>query len=345
MAAQSAATVSARGSARVAARVTAFGDADVVSLADEEVRGPRGTEVVVRVTHASMGSTDVLARRGGYVLQPVPGFVTGYDFVGVLETESAVSAVLGLRAGARVAGVLPRMGAHATRLVLPATLLSPVPDTLDSAVAATAPLDLITASHALRLAAVEAGGSVLVQGVTGPVGSFAAQLAARDGLRVFGSASLRSRGDAEALGVTFVDYTDPLWAARVKNASGGGVDAVVDHTGSPAVLDALAPRGTVVRTAFVGRREHERGDSVRGSLTAASRRWGEQRERVCSVPLLVATRRNDYRRTLTALLWMLAAGELTAPTVDAVPFERIREAHRAADRAERGRKVVVTMPE
>jgi len=330
---------------RTAARIAAFGDADVVQLVDEEVRAPRGTEVVVRVTHASVGSTDVLARRGGYVFHPFPGFVPGYDFVGVLETESAVSAVLGLRAGARVAGVLPGMGAHATRLVIPASLLAPVPDGLDSAVAATAPLDLVTASHALRLAEVDAGGSVLVQGVTGPVGSYAAQLATRDGLTVFGSASTRSREVAEALGVTFVDYTDPLWAARVKNATDGGADAVIDHTGSAEVLTALSPRGTWVHTAFVGRRGHERGDSLRGSLTAAAHRFGAQRQRVCSVPGLVATRRNDYRRDLTALLGMLATGELTAPAVDAVPFERIRDAHRAADRAQRGRKVVVTMPE
>ncbi|GAB3586198.1 medium chain dehydrogenase/reductase family protein [Leifsonia lichenia] len=330
---------------RTAARVTRFGDADVVALVDEEVRPPRGTEVVVRVTHSSLGATDVLARRGGYVFQPFAGFVTGYDFVGVLETESAVSAVLGMRAGDRVAGVLARMGAHATRIVVPASLLTPVPDALDSAVAATAPLDLITAWHALQLAAVDAGGSVLVQGVTGPVGSYAAQLAKRDGLTVFGSASTRSRAAAEALGATFVDYTDPLWAARVKNASDGGVDAAIDHTGSPDVLDALGPHGTWVHTAFVGRRGHERADSLLGSLSSTAHRWGGQRQRVCSVPGLVLTRRNDYRRSLASLLGMLAAGDLTAQAVDAIPFERVWDAHRAADTAERGRKVVVTMPE
>ncbi|MFJ8896570.1 zinc-binding dehydrogenase [Leifsonia sp. NPDC102414] len=330
---------------RTAARVTSFGDADGVALVDEEMRAPRGTEVAVRITHASLGSTDVLARRGGYVFQPLPGFVTGYDFVGVLETESAVSAVLGMRAGDRVAGVLPRMGAHATSIVIPATLLAPVPDALDSAVAATAPLDLITAWHALQLAAVDAGGSILVQGVTGPVGSYAAQLAQRDGLTVFGSASTRSRAAAEALGVAFVDYTDPLWAARVKNASGGGVDAAIDHTGSQEVLGALAPHGTWVHTAFVGRPGHERADSLLGSLSSAAHRWGGQRQRVCSVPGLVLTRRNDYRRGLTTLLGMLAAGELTPLAVDAIPFDRVWDAHRAAERAERGRKVVVTMPE
>ncbi|WP_433861821.1 alcohol dehydrogenase catalytic domain-containing protein [Streptomyces sp. L7] len=89
---------------RTAARVVRFGDPSAIALVHETLRAPRGNEVLVRVTHAALGSTDVLARRGGYVLQPVPGFVPGYDFVGVLETESAVSAALGLRTGARVAG-------------------------------------------------------------------------------------------------------------------------------------------------------------------------------------------------------------------------------------------------
>lgn len=334
------------GAVRVAARVLRFGDADGIDLLTEELRAPRGTEVRVRVTHASLGTTDVLARRGGYVFQPLPGFVTGYDFVGVLETESAVSAVLGMRAGDRVAGVLPRMGAHATRLVLPAALLAPVPAGLDSAVAATVPLDAITASTALRLGDVDAGGSVLVQGAGGAVGAFAVQLALRDGLTVYGTGSTRSRAQVEALGATFVDYTDPLWPARVRNASDGGVDAVIDHTGSPEALSALAPGGTLVHTAFTGRRGHERADSLRGSLVSAAHRWSAPRQRICSVPALVATRRNDYRRTLGDLLELVATGALSAPEVEAVPFERIRDAHRAAGRAASGRrKVVVTMPE
>ena len=78
-----------RGSAaleRSAARVVRFGDASAVAVVHETLRPPRGNEVVVRVTHATIGSTEVLARRGGYVFQPVPGFVPGYDFVGVLES-------------------------------------------------------------------------------------------------------------------------------------------------------------------------------------------------------------------------------------------------------------------
>lgn len=122
---------------RRAARAVRFGGADTLAIRSEPVRAPRGNEVIVRVTHAAIGATDVTAVQGRYVLQPFTGLVPGYDFIGVLETESAMSAALGLRKGRRVAGVLPGMGAQATRLVVTPKTLVAVPESLGSAVAAT----------------------------------------------------------------------------------------------------------------------------------------------------------------------------------------------------------------
>ncbi|WP_314149510.1 zinc-binding dehydrogenase [uncultured Leifsonia sp.] len=319
------------GSTRRSARVVRFGDPSGVVLATEPVRAPRGNDVVVRVTDASLGSTDVLARRGGYVLQPVPGFVTGYDLVGVLETESAVSVALGLRAGMRVAGVLPRMGAHTTRLVVPPTLLVAVPDGLDSASAAVLPLDAVTAALALRLAGPAS--RILVQGVLGAVGSLAAQLASRAGASVVGTAS------APVDGVTTVDYRDPDWPALAVAEAGGAFDAAIDHTGSPRVAEALAPTGVLVHTAFAGRRGHERADTVRGGARAALAR--HPRERVCSVPLFVLRHRPDYRRMLSGLLADAAEGRLRTFRPQPFALDEVWEAHRAAEAAEPGRKVVV----
>lgn len=75
---------------RRAAVVSRFGDALSLVLAEQSLRPPRGNDVVVRVTHASVGATDVLARRGGYVFQPLPGFTPGYDLVGELERSESV---------------------------------------------------------------------------------------------------------------------------------------------------------------------------------------------------------------------------------------------------------------
>jgi NADPH2:quinone reductase len=330
---------------RTQAMVTGFGGVDRVALADSPVPRPRGRQVLVRVTHASVGSTDILARRGGYLLQPRVGFTTGYDFVGVLETVTPSAELLGLHIGSRVAACLPRMGAHATHLVLDPSLLVAVPDALPSAVAATVPLDVVTATLALQLARIPSGGSVLIQGVTGAVGSFAAQQAALAGLSVFGTASARSRAEAERLGATFADYADPAWAVRVRDATRGGVDGAIDHTGSPAVRRALAPRGILVHTAFVGTPGREVRDTAVGGLVTSARRWSHPRERVCSVPLFVATQRDAYRAMLAAALERLASGALSAPEAVTVPFENVWEAQRLAEHPSPRGKIVLEMAE
>ncbi|WP_348790045.1 zinc-binding dehydrogenase [Leifsonia sp. NPDC080035] len=319
--------------ARRSVRVVRFGDPSGVVLARERVRAPRGNDVVVAVTHASLGATDVLARRGGYVFQPVPGFVTGYDFVGVLESESAVSVALGLRAGMRVAGVLPRMGSHTTLLVVSPTLLVAVPDGLDPASAAVAPLDAVTAALALQLAGPAP--RILIQGVSGPVGSIAAQLAERAGRTVVGTAS------SPVDGVATIDYRDPDWPARAVEAAGGPFGAAIDHTGSPRVAETLSPDGTLVHTAFAGRRGHERGDSLRGSARAAVAR--HPRERVCSVPFFVLRHRPAYRRMLSGLLADVAEGRLRSARPQTFALDEVWDAHRAAEGAEPGRKVVLEL--
>ncbi|MEN2742745.1 hypothetical protein ABCS02_33640 [Microbacterium sp. X-17] len=324
----------------MAARVVRFGDPSAIALAHETLRRPRGNEVLVRVTHAALGSTDVLARRGGYVLQPVPGFVPGYDFVGVLETESAVSAALGLRTGSRVAGVLPRMGAHATRLVVSPTFLVAVPDALTSEAAAVLPLNGVTAALALRYAGPAR--SVLIQGMTGAVGSLAAQLALRDGRTVLGTGTTPPPG-LSAADVTLVDYRDANWPASVREQTGGGAEAAIDHTGSPLVREAVAPSGVVVRTAFAGRAGHERDDAVRRSAEAVLRRFGHPREIVCSVPFWVLRKRPEYRRTLTGLLADVTEGRLRAFEPEVIAFDAVWAAHRAADARGVGRTVVLRM--
>ncbi|MGO4533787.1 quinone oxidoreductase family protein [Leifsonia sp. 2MCAF36] len=322
---------------RLVARVSRFGDPTAMVLAREPLRPPRGNEVVVRVTHASLGATELLARRGGYVLQPVPGFVTGYDFVGELLTESAVSIALGLREGATVAGVLPRMGAHATFLIVAPTLLVAVPSGMDPAVAAVLPLDGVTAAHALELAGPAR--SLLVQGASGAVGSLAVQLAQRSGRTVVGTASARTADRVRELGIPVVDHAADDWPALVREAAGGAVDAAIDHTGSRRVREALTSDGVLVHTAFAGRPGHERADALRGSTIAARHRS----ERVCSTPLYVATRRNDYRRLLSRLLADAASGSLRTAEPVVHPLTEVWEAHRVAESLASGRKVVLAV--
>jgi NADPH:quinone reductase len=330
--------MSAQAGARV--RVSRFGPPEVLRLERFTPRPGTGRKVRVRVTHASVGSTDAAARSGGYLLQPKPGFVPGYDFVGVLEVVNPAATNRGLRTGMRVTGCLPRMGSYTTVLDVPVDRVIPVPDTLDSAVAAALPLDLVTAALTVDLAHPPSGATIFVQGVSGSVGALIAQRAVADGMRVIGTASDRTRPFAESLGAQVVDYRDPNWPTVVRDLTGGGAEASVDHTGSPQVRTVTARSGVVVRTAWSSRR-----DAALGGLVSTLRRYSSPRERVCSVPLLVALRPATYRQMLHDQLDRIVDGSLRKPDVTTVPLAEAAEAHRRLGGLEPGHKLVLEMPD
>lgn len=325
---------------RTVARVVAFGDAAAVELQDQPMRSPGRGRVRVRVTYASLGSTDVLARRGGYLLQPRPGFVPGYDFIGRLETTNDETARLGLSAGDRVAGILPRMGTHASHLTLSPSTLVVVPDGLPSAEAATLPLDTVTAEHAMRLLDLPKQATVLIQGVTGAVGTILAQKARRAGLRCYGTTSARTRHLAETQGVRVLDYSDRHWMDEAREMV-GGFDGVIDHTGAPHLRQLGAREGRIVRLSFVGHPGREKRDTFVGTARTLLRSASRPSERLCSIPILVATQRDRYRTILTEQLALAAAGDITPPRAELVPLKKINDAHRLAERPEPGRKIVL----
>ena len=321
-------------------RVSAFGGPEVLTHEHAELGRLRDGHVRVRVSHASVGATDVLARRGGYLLQPRPGFVPGYDLVGIVEASATRNPTV-FPPGMRVAAVLPRMAAYATRLDIPGRLLVPVPEALPSALAATLPLDAVTSALALDLAACPTGGTLFVQGVSGSVGSLLAQLAQQRGLRVVGSASAANQSAVEGLGIEVVDYRDPGWIGR----NLARFDAAVDYTGSAALRAAMKRDGVLVHTAFAGRQGRERRDTFTGSISALARSFAHPRERVCSVPLFVATRTAAYQRLLSTVLDLAAAGAIRLPVADGFPIPDVREAHRRVESGTGQTKVVLLMPE
>ncbi|WP_448809035.1 quinone oxidoreductase family protein [Agromyces bauzanensis] len=323
--------------------VRSFGGPEVVVHESRPDPAPRRGRVLVRVTHASLGSTDALARRGGYLLQPLPGFTPGYDLVGVLETTTPDAAARGLTVGTRVAACLPRMGSHATSVLVPPRLLVPVPDALASEIAAALPLDAVTAGLAFRLARLRPGGTLLVQGASGPVGSLLAQRAVAAGHPVIGTASPANRDTVEALGATWLDYRDPELVARVRAETAGGAAAAVDHTGSNEMRAAVASGGTVVRLSFVGRPGRERRDTFAGSLATLARAAARPRERLVSVPLFVATRPARARALLAGELDRVANGELRAPAVEVMPFSDAGAAHARLEHGLGGGKLVLAM--
>lgn len=221
------------------AMVTALGGPEVLEMVEQPDPVPTPGEVLVRVRAVCVHPADIAARVGQIPGGPVPPpFLPGWDIAG--EVVAVGDDVTGLGVGDSVAGMIPwyltrgSVGGYAELVAADAEWLVPVPAGLDPAVAATVPLNALTARRALDLMALSEPTTVLVTGASGGVGGFAAQLAVRAGHTVHASAT----------------HDDEDWVRSL------GVDTVIPRSAdlrtaglAPAVLDAVplgAPAGAVV---------------------------------------------------------------------------------------------------
>ncbi|PSM43923.1 NADPH:quinone reductase [Streptomyces dioscori] len=202
---------------------------DGLELRTRALPAPAKGQVVLRMDATGVSFAEQQMRRGTYYDQPPFPFVPGYDVVGtVTEAGPEVDAAL---VGRRFAAVT-KTGAWASHLLVDAVDLMPVPDEVDAADAETVTVNGITAWQMLhRVAKVRTGGTIVVLGANGGVGSTLVQLARHAGITVIGTASERHHATVRTLGATPVDYRDPHMYDRIRELAPDGVDAVFDHVG------------------------------------------------------------------------------------------------------------------
>ncbi|WNV85785.1 medium chain dehydrogenase/reductase family protein [Umezawaea sp. Da 62-37] len=199
-----------------------------------ELPAPAAGQVVLRMEASGVSFAEQQMRRGKYYDQPAFPFVPGYDVVG---TVTAVGADVdrGL-VGRRFAAVV-KTGGWASSLLLDAGDLVAVPDGVDATAAETVAVNGVTAWQMLhRSAKVREGGTIVVLGANGGVGSTLVQLARHAGIKVIGTASARHHDTVRDLGAIPVDYRDPAMYERIREIAPDGVDAVFDHVGGAAGL-------------------------------------------------------------------------------------------------------------
>ncbi|WP_435172532.1 medium chain dehydrogenase/reductase family protein [Actinacidiphila sp. bgisy145] len=208
---------------------------------------PAAGQVVLRMDATGVSFAEQQMRRGKYYDQPAFPFVPGYDVVGTV-TAAGPGVDAGM-VGRRFAAVT-KIGSWASHQLIEAADLVPVPDGMDAAAAETVVVNGITAWQMLhRIAKVRAGGTIVVLGANGGVGSTLVQLARHAGISVIGTASPRHHDAVRALGATPVDYRDPDLYARLRALAPGGVDAVFDHVGGAGLARSwslLRKGGTLV---------------------------------------------------------------------------------------------------
>lgn len=206
--------------------VTAAGGPEVLRVEELPDPAPAAGQVLVRVRAVCVHPADIGARIGQIPGGPVPPpFLLGWDIAG--EVVGVGDGVTEFGVGATVVGMIPwyvtrgAVGGYAELVAADAEWLVPAPAGLDPVVAATVPLNALTAHRALEIMSLSEPTSFVVTGASGGVGGFAARLAAQAGHRVVAQAT---DGDEEWVRGLGVDTVVPR-GARLEPA--------------PAVLDAV----------------------------------------------------------------------------------------------------------
>lgn len=220
--------------ARTVWRIDRAGSLDRLRLVDERLPEPAAGEARVRVHAVGLNFADAFACLGLYSATPAGSFVPGLECAGVIEAlgppradvagaaADGAGAEAPLAIGDRVL-VLTRFGGYATALNADLRYLRRVPAGWSFEQAAAWPVQALTAWYGLvRLGAVQAGATVLVQSAAGGVGLHALAILDRLGARavaVVGSAAKAK----------FLAERHALPAARI---------VVRERAGYPAALDA-----------------------------------------------------------------------------------------------------------
>ena len=206
--------------------------------------------VVVDVRAAGVSFPEVLQSRGEYQIKPPTPFVPGSEVAGVVRSAPEGA---GVKAGDRVAAFC-MLGGFAEVAVAPDYLTFALPDALDFAQGAGLILNYHTAYFSLVLRGrLEEGETVLVHGAAGGVGTASIQVAKGLGCRVLAvvSSDEKERVAREA-GADEVLRSDGPWKDEAKEASGGGVDVVLDPVGGDRFTDSLRSLGEGGRLVVVG---------------------------------------------------------------------------------------------
>ena len=283
--------------------------------------GPGQVRVGVRAS--GINFPDILMVEGKYQVKPELPFIPGLEVAGVvLECAAGVAHV---RPGDRVLAFARRGGGHAEEVVVPAAIVTPIPETMDFVTAAAFPVAYGTAHFALtHRGHLAVGETLLVLGAAGGVGLAAIEVGKLLGARVIAAASspeklaiARRHGADETINYAADDLRDQVRAFT----DGRGVDVVFDPVGGDAFKHSVRCIGWEGRILVIGFASGEipqvatnmilvKNFSVTGVV------FGEHSSRFP----------DDTRRRLAKLLEAYAGGRLRPAVMRTYPLNDARAA-------------------
>ncbi|MBL1275316.1 MAG: zinc-binding dehydrogenase [Ectothiorhodospiraceae bacterium] len=230
------------------------GDIDVLKIVDIERPIPEKTQVLIKTSAIGVTYGDIMVQHGVYPVMPDLPATLGFECSGIVE--SVGEDVTGLVVGQSVA-VLGTMGCYAEYVVADATMVMPVPDSIDKDLVAAFPITYLTAYHMLHsMGRIEEGQTVLVYAAAGGVGTAAIQLARLAGVNVIGLTSSDDKASyTKQQGAHHViNYKTEDVVQRVKELTNGdGVNLVLNSLAGNTLardFEVLANMGQIIWFGF-----------------------------------------------------------------------------------------------
>lgn len=292
-----------------------YGTAEVLKLTERPAPERSRGRVLIRVAAAGVNPIDYRIRQGQMRWLLPGGFprTPGFDVAGWVVEADPES---GFAGGDRVLAFLDnvRGGGYAEFAVASKDAVVSIPEHVDFHAAAGLPLAGSTVLQAFR-GVVEApdGGTVLVHGASGGVGSLAVQIAKAYGAKVTGVASGKRHEFVKDLGAdSFIDYETTDFTR-----TGDRWDLVFDVAGNLAYGDAR--RAVAEGGAFVSTEP-----SARGLLLQVATSCFRRKARVVLA--------RPQHQILDELARMLGSGQIRVPIDEVFPLAAAGEAHRRLEK-------------
>lgn len=302
----------------LAVRFDEYGDVDVLKVVEVARPVPGPAQVLVKVMAAGINPGEASIRKGLLHSMWPATFPSGEgsDLAGVVAEVGPE--VTRFAAGNDVLGFVNTRSSHADFVVADVDNLVPRPANVPWEVAGSLFVVGTTAYAAVRSVELAPGDTVVVSGAAGGVGSLAVQLAKGAGATVIGLASEAHHGWLTGHGVLPVAYGDGV-VERIREASGGRVDAFIDTFGGGYVKMAIALGVPPERVDTIIDRAaaEEYGTRTDGSAAAAN------------------------AQVLAELVGLIAEGRLEVPIAKTYPLTDVREAFRDLEQRHTLGKIVL----
>jgi NADPH:quinone reductase-like Zn-dependent oxidoreductase len=314
-----------------AIRIHEDGGPEVLRYEDAPDPEPADGEVLVSLRAASLNHLDIWIRKG---LPSVPKpRILGADGAGIREdTGERVVINPGIERGERILVIGEHMdGTHAELVAVPESNVYPLPENLSFEEAAAFPLVFETAYRMLvTKAGLQEGEWVLLWGIGSGVATAGLAIAKALGARVVVTSSRDDKLErARELGADVSVRSDGDVLEAVKEATGKGVDVVLEHVGEATWQRTLQAVRAGGRIAVCG------ATSGPNPPAALHRLWWKQ--------LTIYGSTMGTKEDFEGAYELVKSGR-AKPVVDTVlSLEEARAAHKRMEAGEQFGKIVLTI--